>query len=283
MDLVNRLKFFLEKNNIAISQFADTCGIPRPTLSQILNGRNKKISDELISKIHAAYPALSILWLMFGEGSMETSGNIALSEPQNPPIPEAEGAYQAGYKGNATKNSADGDQHFFTSENQFSPNNLFTEATATDEDSFSSQEFTNKDIAAAFGATHAHLSENGSAPDNTESNSGSSLLEGAISFYPRHEGRPTQKVTSSYIAPEEKQAAAPATESTEDVRPNTASDSFIPYTPPAPEPYGNSDPLTNAIRNESNASVSVPADPGKKITNIVVFYSDNSFQSFYPS
>ena len=68
MDLVNRLKFFLEKNNIAISQFADTCGIPRPTLSQILNGRNKKISDELISKIHAAYPALSVLWLMFGEG-----------------------------------------------------------------------------------------------------------------------------------------------------------------------------------------------------------------------
>ena len=87
MDLVNRLKFFLEKNNIAISQFADTCGIPRPTLSQILNGRNKKISDELISKIHAAYPALSVLWLMFGEGSMDADANTRISELKTPAKP----------------------------------------------------------------------------------------------------------------------------------------------------------------------------------------------------
>ena len=70
MDLVSRLKLYMDKNGIAISQFADTCGIPRPTMSQLLSGRNKKVSDELISKIHNAYPALSVLWLMFGEGSM---------------------------------------------------------------------------------------------------------------------------------------------------------------------------------------------------------------------
>ena len=44
----------MDNQQIAISQFADNCQIPRPTMSQILNGRNKKISDELISKIHAA-------------------------------------------------------------------------------------------------------------------------------------------------------------------------------------------------------------------------------------
>lgn len=70
MDIVSRLKLFLSQNGIANSQFADTCGIPRPTLSQLLNGRNKRVSDEIISKIHVAYPALNIMWLMFGDDEM---------------------------------------------------------------------------------------------------------------------------------------------------------------------------------------------------------------------
>lgn len=74
MDIVSRLKLFLEQNGISNSQFADTCDIPRPSLSQLLNGRNKKVSDEVISKIHSAYPALNIMWLMFGDGEMFVSG-----------------------------------------------------------------------------------------------------------------------------------------------------------------------------------------------------------------
>lgn len=85
MDIVNRLILFMEKHGIGSTQFADTCGIPRPTLSQILSGRNKKISDAVISKIHNAYPRLSVLWLLFGEGQMESMQNIASSEPQNAP------------------------------------------------------------------------------------------------------------------------------------------------------------------------------------------------------
>lgn len=83
MDIVNRLILFMERHGIGSTQFADTCGIPRPTLSQILSGRNKKISDAVISKIHNAYPRLSVLWLLFGEGQMESSANIQLSEAQN--------------------------------------------------------------------------------------------------------------------------------------------------------------------------------------------------------
>ena len=82
MDIVTRLKSFMSALNIANSQFADTCRIPRPTISQILNGRNKKISDELIGKIHDAYPQLSVLWLMFGEGEMFVDSNIKISEPK---------------------------------------------------------------------------------------------------------------------------------------------------------------------------------------------------------
>lgn len=82
MDIVARLKFFMDSLEIPSSQFADSCRIPRPTLSQLLNGRNKKISDEIITKIHEAYPELSIVWLMFGEGDMRVPTNIRFSEPQ---------------------------------------------------------------------------------------------------------------------------------------------------------------------------------------------------------
>ena len=75
MDIVSRIKKFLDHAGISNSQFADTCDIPRPTLSQLLNGRNKKVSNEVIDKIHTAYPSLNILWLMFGDGEMCNPGS----------------------------------------------------------------------------------------------------------------------------------------------------------------------------------------------------------------
>ena len=69
-NIATRLKLFFEFRGLSYSQFADSCGIPRPTLSQIISGRNKKISDKLVGQIHAAYPSLSVMWLLFGEGEM---------------------------------------------------------------------------------------------------------------------------------------------------------------------------------------------------------------------
>lgn len=86
MDIASRLRQFMAEKNIASSQFADSADIPRPTLSQLLNGRNKKISNELIAKIHEAFPSLNVLWLMFGEGEMEQNANMQFSQPQNQPI-----------------------------------------------------------------------------------------------------------------------------------------------------------------------------------------------------
>lgn len=65
-----RLKGFIDEMGLTNSQFADQSGIPRPSLSQILTGRNKKISDVIVGQIHAAFPQLSVLWLLFGEGDM---------------------------------------------------------------------------------------------------------------------------------------------------------------------------------------------------------------------
>lgn len=65
-----RLKLFMDKIGVSNSEFADKCGIPRPTLSQLITGRNKKVSDVLVGQIHKQYPSLSIVWLLFGEGEM---------------------------------------------------------------------------------------------------------------------------------------------------------------------------------------------------------------------
>ena len=85
MNFVSRLKDYLNAKSISITQFADTCEIPRPTMSQLLNGRNKKVSDELIRKIHLAYPDVSVLWLMFGEGPMLANGQKPLETPSKSP------------------------------------------------------------------------------------------------------------------------------------------------------------------------------------------------------
>lgn len=81
MDIVNRLKLFMDSESIGSTQFADACKIPRPTLSQILSGRNKKISDEVISKIHEAYPRLSVLWLLLEK---DLCPQMQITKSQNP-------------------------------------------------------------------------------------------------------------------------------------------------------------------------------------------------------
>ena len=71
--MVERLKLYIEKRGLLPSQFADALGMPRSSFSQLMNGRNKSISDATIGKIHTAFPELSIQWLLFGEGEMETT------------------------------------------------------------------------------------------------------------------------------------------------------------------------------------------------------------------
>lgn len=73
-NFASRLKLFIDTNGLTSSQFADMCGIPRPSLSQVLSGRNKKISDGLVKQIHDAFPDVSVLWLMFGEGPVKIAG-----------------------------------------------------------------------------------------------------------------------------------------------------------------------------------------------------------------
>ena len=79
MNIVDRLKIYMEHTGLPISQFADAALIPRPTLSQILSGRNKKISNEVLEKLHDAFPELNVAWLLFGDDDMTKGGANAVS------------------------------------------------------------------------------------------------------------------------------------------------------------------------------------------------------------
>lgn len=68
-----RLKLYIDTQGLTNSQFADMCGIPRPSLSQLLTGRNKKVSTSMVGQIHEAFPDMSLLWLMFGEGPVKNT------------------------------------------------------------------------------------------------------------------------------------------------------------------------------------------------------------------
>ncbi len=78
-----RLKDFINSTGLTVSQFADKAGIPRPTLSQLLTGRNKTINNQLLAKLDENFPDLDIVWLLFGRGMPRTNANIKTSELEN--------------------------------------------------------------------------------------------------------------------------------------------------------------------------------------------------------
>ncbi len=65
----NRLISFLEAENISQSQFADSIGVARASVSHILAGRNKPGFD-FIERTARRYPALNLEWLITGKGRM---------------------------------------------------------------------------------------------------------------------------------------------------------------------------------------------------------------------
>lgn len=81
--IVDRLIKYIEYTGLSSTQFADKAGIPRPSLSQILHGRNKSLNNQLLEKLNLAFPSLNVLWLLFNQGEMLTRTNIEFSEPQN--------------------------------------------------------------------------------------------------------------------------------------------------------------------------------------------------------
>jgi len=73
-----RLEQFLKAENISQSQFADSIGVARASVSHILSGRNRPGFDFLLN-MSKAYPALNLEWLITGKGRMYGSGKSSAS------------------------------------------------------------------------------------------------------------------------------------------------------------------------------------------------------------
>lgn len=83
MDISERLKIYINTTGLTYAQFADRAGISRPTLSQILSGRNKSVNDIFLRKLIEAFPLLNPSWLLIGRGEMQFDVNSQISEPLN--------------------------------------------------------------------------------------------------------------------------------------------------------------------------------------------------------
>ena len=83
IDISNRIIEFIGHLKISMSQFAENIDIPRSSLSHLQSGRNKPSLD-LVLKISAYYPELSMDWLLYGKGTML---NIDQSESTPSPAP----------------------------------------------------------------------------------------------------------------------------------------------------------------------------------------------------
>ena len=90
VDFINRLKEIIQHHQLSASQFADSIGVQRSSISHILSGRNKPSLD-FILKVTNTYTDVDIYWLLNGKGSFPKSsssptiaGNSpALSSPNN--------------------------------------------------------------------------------------------------------------------------------------------------------------------------------------------------------
>lgn len=79
MDIKDRIKIIMERENMASGAFAESITIQQSTLSHILNGRNNPSLD-VIMKVHQKYNYINLEWLLYGKGNMTeenhaTTGN----------------------------------------------------------------------------------------------------------------------------------------------------------------------------------------------------------------
>lgn len=249
MDLVNRLKYFMESSRITISQFADTCGIPRPTMSQLMNGRNKRISDEIINKIHNGFPDLSILWLMFGEGQMETRRNIEISEAQNEEIRHI-------FSDNTPVNQQDTTASAGNSQaTEMSPDKNSLENSLFDINKSDSYKEQYQEQYLDF------TSPSSSSKENILFDTNYNPAQGSV--HPVGAQQPTA-IPDAHKPSSTKNDITHTLSNTSATEASKSAEAANTDTPGAP------------------ISISISPDAHKKITNIVVFYSDNSFQSFIP-
>jgi len=88
--MVERIKQLLQQQQLSTTQFADLIGVARPVISHVLSERNKP-SLEVVQRILAAFPELSMAWLLNGTGPMRANGSGLETTPPVFPVPAPAG------------------------------------------------------------------------------------------------------------------------------------------------------------------------------------------------
>lgn len=74
VDFISRLKEMIKHHQLSASQFADSIGVQRSSISHILSGRNKPSLD-FILKVTNTFTDVDIYWLLYGKGSFPKSSS----------------------------------------------------------------------------------------------------------------------------------------------------------------------------------------------------------------
>jgi len=67
--MIDRIKRFIDLQNLTSSSFANEIGVQRSSVSHVLSGRNKPSLD-FVTKIKERFPEVNLEWLISGKGSM---------------------------------------------------------------------------------------------------------------------------------------------------------------------------------------------------------------------
>ena len=81
MEIKDRIKIIMEKENMASGAFAESIGIQQSTLSHILNGRTNPSLD-VIMKVHQKYNYVKLEWLLYGQGNISEESIQSASDFQ---------------------------------------------------------------------------------------------------------------------------------------------------------------------------------------------------------
>lgn len=251
MDFVVRLKEYMVLAGITSTQFADKAGIPRPTLSQILNGRNKTINNEVISKIHNAFPEMNISWLLFGDGDPGVIVNIETSGPEN---------LSSDSVGPREISDDESDTDLFTYSDTPIENNAKIYSSGDNRPDNSQKRISFSNSAIDSHETHQHGSDAKIINRETDIESGSGIQD-TSGRSAEHIATPNWQSHNS-IASESHNAASVNSRISEDAY-NAA-----------------------AVKQFSGIKMTNPISPNsksRKVTSIMVFYSDNSYETFLPA
>ena len=109
MEIVERIKKIYDSEGLTPSAFADTIGVHRSNVSQIMSGRQKP-SFELLQKILTAFPHYNADWLVMGRGDIyrqpvQTSIFDIIGDDGEPVVGPGLGEENAVSNGDADSNS----------------------------------------------------------------------------------------------------------------------------------------------------------------------------------